>query len=173
MAISKERKQIILNHTAIKLYQYSSSSFEFRWMWVIRWIKFYWHSVSMWDRLGRLNLFVNFSLRGYPPLIRKDSVTYIHCFTVYAKEGLPFARDLSLKQFQDSNLRFQLGQLHLVCYFFFLRRLPFRLFAQFLMLFHLTLTRFSRSHHLLMYLSLEALTFITFSDRPGELFDNF
>ena len=39
----------------------------------------------------------NFSVRGYLPLIRKDSRTHMHGLAVYVKEGLPFAWDLSLK----------------------------------------------------------------------------
>ena len=39
----------------------------------------------------------NFSVRGYLPLIRKDSSTHMHCPTIYVKEGLSFARDLSLQ----------------------------------------------------------------------------
>ena len=37
------------------------------------------------------------SVRGYLPLIRKDSGTHMHGLAVYVKEGLPFARDLSWK----------------------------------------------------------------------------
>ena len=44
----------------------------------------------------------NFSLRGYLPLIREDSSTHMHGLTVYVKEGLPFARDLSLENSADS-----------------------------------------------------------------------
>ena len=39
----------------------------------------------------------NFSVRGYLPLIRKDSSTHMHGLAVYVKEGLPFAQDLSLQ----------------------------------------------------------------------------
>ena len=39
----------------------------------------------------------NFSVRGYLPLIRKHSCTCMHGLTVYVKEGLPFAQDLSLE----------------------------------------------------------------------------
>ena len=35
----------------------------------------------------------NFSVRGYLPLIRKDSTTHTHCLGVYVKKGLPFAQD--------------------------------------------------------------------------------
>ena len=35
----------------------------------------------------------NFSVSGYLPLIRKDSVAHNHGLAVHAKEGLPFARD--------------------------------------------------------------------------------
>ena len=31
----------------------------------------------------------NFSVRGYLPLIQKDSSTYMHGLTVYVMEGLP------------------------------------------------------------------------------------
>ena len=33
----------------------------------------------------------NFSVRGYLPLIQKDSSTYMHGLAVYVKEGLAFA----------------------------------------------------------------------------------
>ena len=39
----------------------------------------------------------NFSVRGYLPLIQKDSNTHMHRLTVYVKEGLPFVQDLSLE----------------------------------------------------------------------------
>ena len=44
--------------------------------------------------------------------------------TVYVKEGLPFARDLSLKNSVDSYLCFRLALLHSVTYFFFLYQSP-------------------------------------------------
>ena len=50
-----------------------------------------------------------FSVRGYFPLIRKDSTTYVHGLSVYLKEGLPFAWDLSLENPADSYLCFQLA----------------------------------------------------------------
>ena len=46
----------------------------------------------------------NFSVRGYLPLIQRDSSTHMHGLTVYVKEGLPFARDLSLENSADSYL---------------------------------------------------------------------
>ena len=49
----------------------------------------------------------NFSVRGYLPLIRKDSSTHMHGLAVYVKEGLPFTRDLSL----ENSLTFLLGSL--------------------------------------------------------------
>ena len=39
----------------------------------------------------------NFSVRGYLPLIWKDSSTHMHGLALYIKEGLPFAWDLSLE----------------------------------------------------------------------------
>ena len=61
----------------------------------------------------------NFSVRGYLSLISKDSST-----TVYMKEGLPFAWDLSLENSADFYLCFRLALLHSVSYFFFLYRSP-------------------------------------------------
>ena len=66
----------------------------------------------------------NFSVRGYLPLIWKDSSTHIHGLAVYVKEGFPFARDLSLENSADSYLFVQLALLHLMSYFFFLYRSP-------------------------------------------------
>ena len=62
----------------------------------------------------------NFSVRGYLPLIRKDSIIHMHDLAVYVKEGLPFARDLSLNNSVDSYLCFRLALLHSVSYFFFI-----------------------------------------------------
>ena len=62
----------------------------------------------------------NFSVRGYLPLIRKDSITHLHGLVVYVKEGLPFARDLSLGNNLDSYLCRQLDLLHSVPYLIFL-----------------------------------------------------
>ena len=53
-------------------------------------------------------------MRGYFPLIGKDSTTHMHGLAVYVKVGLPFARDLSLENFEDSYLCFQLALLHSV-----------------------------------------------------------
>ena len=48
----------------------------------------------------------NFSMRGYLSLIEKDSSTHMHSLTVYVKEWLPFAWDLSLEHSADSYLVF-------------------------------------------------------------------
>ena len=48
----------------------------------------------------------------------------MHDLTVYMKEGLSFAQDLSLENSANSNLCFQLALLHSVSYFFFLYRSP-------------------------------------------------
>ena len=66
----------------------------------------------------------NFSVRGYLPVLRKDSSTPMHGFAVYVKEGLPFARDLSIENFADSYLCFRVALLHSVSCFFFLYRSP-------------------------------------------------
>ena len=66
----------------------------------------------------------NFSVRGYLPLIRKDSSAHMHGLAVYVKEGLPLTRDVSPENSADSYLCFRLTLLHSVSYFFFLYRSP-------------------------------------------------
>ena len=66
----------------------------------------------------------NFSVRGYLPLIQKDSSSHMHGLAVYVKEGLPFVCDLSLENSADSYICFRLALLHSVSYFFFLYRSP-------------------------------------------------
>ena len=66
----------------------------------------------------------NFSVRGYLPLIQKDSGTHMHGLTVYVKEGLPFARNLSLENSADSYLCFRLALLRSVSYFIFVHQSP-------------------------------------------------
>ena len=113
----------------------------------------------------------NFSIRGYPPLIQKDSSTHIHGLIVYVKEGLPFAWELSLENSADSYLCFQLVLLSfsftLLSFtsFSFINHLCC-LCALFFILFHLTEMRFSRSTHLRMFLSLETLMSIIRTDLP-------
>ena len=48
----------------------------------------------------------NFSVRGYLPLIWKDSTTHMHRLALYMKEGVPFAWDLSLENSADSDGNF-------------------------------------------------------------------
>ena len=63
-------------------------------------------------------------MRGYFPLIPKDSTTHVHGLAVYVKEGLPFARDLFLENSADSCLCFRLALLYSVSYFFFFYQWP-------------------------------------------------
>ena len=67
----------------------------------------------------------NFSVRGYLPLIQKDSGTHMHGLAVYVKEILAFAPHLSLENSADSYLCFRLALFHSLSYFFFLYRSPF------------------------------------------------
>ena len=123
----------------------------------------------------------NVSVRGYLPLIRKDSSTYIHGLAVYVKEGLPFARDLSLENSADSYLCFRLVLLHSVSYFFFLYRSPSSA---------LCTVFYSISSNIDEALSINSsanvfvfgdfnidhkdwLTYFSGTDRPGELCYNF
>ena len=66
----------------------------------------------------------NFFVRGYLPLIQKDSIAHTHGLAVYIKEELPFGHNLSLENSADSYLCFGLALLHSVSYFFFLYRSP-------------------------------------------------
>ena len=66
----------------------------------------------------------NFFMRGYLPLIWKDSIIHMPVLAVYVNEGLCFAQDLSLENSADSYLCFWLALLHSVSYFFFLYRSP-------------------------------------------------
>ena len=50
-------------------------------------------------------------MRDYLPLIQKDSSPHMHGLALYVKEGLPFARDVSLENSADSHLCFQLALL--------------------------------------------------------------
>ena len=95
----------------------------------------------------------NFSVRGYLPLIRKDPSTHMHGLAVYVKEGLPFARDLSLENSADSYLCFYLVYFTQCLTSFSSIDHLLRHYARFLILFHLTQMRFSRSTHLPMCLS--------------------
>ena len=63
---------------------------------------------------------VNFYMRGYLPLIGKDSITHMCDLAAYVKRGLPFERDLFPENSADSYLCFRLASLHSVSYFFFL-----------------------------------------------------
>ena len=69
----------------------------------------------------------NFSVRGYLPLIRKDSCTHMRGLSVYVKEGLLFAQDLSLENSANSYLCFRLALAHSVSYLFFLYQSPLSL----------------------------------------------
>ena len=75
-------------------------------------------------------------MRGHLPLMQKNYISRMHGLAVYVKEGLPFARDLSLENSADSNL-FSTCLLHSVSSFSSVDHLLCR-YAWFLILFHLT-----------------------------------
>ena len=122
----------------------------------------------------------NFSVRGYLPLIWKDSTTHIHGLAVYVKEELAFARYLSLENSADSYLHFRLALLHWVSYFLFLYQSPSSSFCT---------VFYSISSNIGEVLSINPsavfvfghfnihhkdwLTFSGGPDRPGELCYNF
>ena len=104
----------------------------------------------------------NSSVKGYLLLIQKDSTTCMHGLAVYVKERLPFARDLSLENSVDSYLCFRLA---LVSYFFLLSRSPSSLHTVFDSISSQQM-RFSRSTHLLRFLSAETLMLIIRTGLP-------
>ena len=91
------------------------------------------YEITMYDSIDS----GNFSVRGYLHLIQKDSNTHIHGPAVYVKEGLPFAKGLSLENSAGSYLCFRLALLHSVSYFFSSINHLLHLCVQFLILFHL------------------------------------
>ena len=102
----------------------------------------------------------NFSVRGYLPLIQKDSTTYMHGLAVYVKEGLPFSRDLSVECSTDSYFCFRLALLHSVSYFLFLYQSPFSSLWTVFYAISSNIDEVLSINPLLMCLSLEILTSI-------------
>ena len=89
----------------------------------------------------------------------------MHGLTVYLKEGLPFAWDLSLENSGDSYLYFQLSLLHSVSYFFSLYRSPSSSLST---VFHSISSNLDFNIH-----HKDWLTYSGGTDRRGELFYNF
>ena len=105
---------------AYLLYKYLRPSFEFCWLWT-----FLQSNSPNILTLCETNLddsidSGNFPVRGYFPLIQKDSSIHMHGLAIYVKEGLSFAQNISLENSADSYLCFWLALLHSVSYFFFL-----------------------------------------------------
>ena len=88
----------------------------------------------------------------------------MHGLAVYVKEGLFFAWDLSLENSADSYVFDWLYFTQCLTSFSSIDHL--QLCAQFLILFHLTQMRFSRSTHLLICLALETLPSIIRTGLP-------
>ena len=82
---------------------------------------------------------------------------FMHSLAVFAKEELPFAWELSLENSDDSYC-FRLDFVIPCLTFFSYINHYLHISTRFLMLFHPTYMRFSKSTHLLMHLSLETLT---------------
>lgn len=80
----------------------------------------------------------NFYGKGYLPFIWKSSVFHMHGLLGYVKEGLPFARDLSLENAKDCYLCFQLALLIQLLTSFTSLDHHFLLCAHFLMQLYLT-----------------------------------
>ena len=61
----------------------------------------------------------NFSVTGYLPLIRNDSITHMHDPAIFVKAGLSFVWVLSLENSTDSYLSFRLALFRSMSYLFF------------------------------------------------------
>ena len=104
-------------------------------------------------------------MRGYLPLIRKDSTTHIlFYYSVYVMEGLPFARHLSRENSADSYLCFRLALFHSVSYFFFLYQSPSSSLCTVFDSISPNVDGILLINHLLMCLFLETLTSIIRAD---------
>ena len=66
--------------------------------------------------------FGNFSVASYFPLVRKDSITHMHCLAIYVMEGLSFTQDISLENSMDYYVFYCFY--FTMSYFFFLSRSP-------------------------------------------------
>ena len=120
-------------------------------------------------------------MRGYPPLIRKESITHMQGLAVYMKEGLHFAWGLSLKKSVDSYLCFWLALLRSVSYFFCLYQTPS---SSLWMVFDSVSSNIdevlfiSSSANVFLFGDFNVhhkdwLTYSCETDRPGELYYNF
>lgn len=66
----------------------------------------------------------DFFVRGYLPIIRKDSSTFMHGLGVYVRDNLPISRELTLENPDDPFMCFRLSLLHSTSYLYFLYRSP-------------------------------------------------
>ena len=66
----------------------------------------------------------DFDFPGYLPLIRKDSVTFMHGLGVFVRDNLPLSREFSLESTDEPYLCFRLSLLHSTTYLYFLYRSP-------------------------------------------------
>ena len=132
--------------------------FEFCWMWNFPWIKLSWHSGSMWDKLEWLYWFWQFFCDG----LSSFNLNRFYCSYAWSCslcEGrISFNKKLISRKLCRSLLVFD--WLYFTQCLTFFSSINHLAYAQFLILFHLTYMRFSRSTHLLMWLSWETLTSI-------------
>ena len=83
-------------------------------------------------------LILAISVRGYLPLIQKDSTNHMNGLAVYLKEGLPFARDVFLENCRKL-LTYVFNSLYFTQYLTSFSCIDhFLLDARFFILFHLT-----------------------------------
>ena len=87
-------------------------------MWIFPWNKHSWHSGSLRDKLGWLNLFWQFLCDELSSFNPKGFHYYIRGLAVYVEEGLHFAWDLSLENSTDFYLCFRLALLSVLLLFF-------------------------------------------------------
>ena len=69
-----------------------------------------------------VQILLNVNLSNSPDILALFETHLSDSIANFVKEGLPFARDLSLENFADYYLCFGLSLLYSVCYFFFMCR---------------------------------------------------
>ena len=130
-------------------------------MWISLWIKLSWHSCSMLDKFACLSWFWQILCEGLSSF-NLEGLYYSYVWSCSLCEGRSsFCRGLIFRKLCKFLLVFSTGfsSLSVLLLFSSMDHL-FCLYAQFLILFHLSLMKFSRSVHLLMYFSLQTLTSI-------------
>ena len=122
------------SHNFLKL-SFFGAFVEFCWLWICSWIKLSWHSCSIWDKPGWLNSFWQFLCEGLSSLnLKRFYYSYAWCRSL-CERSTSFCMALTSRKFCTFLLIFYFIQ----CLTSFYSNSDLLcLYAQFLILFHLT-----------------------------------